>query len=299
MAIKKLVKMKKNFLILLIASMAFLQLMAQPSQTQVKTDFLKNGVTGVEGITIDKEWYKDHYLWKASFRTVLPVKPEDVDGATGVTMVRHMAAYYECTGSICKKTWSGLTHSEYKSIDLPVPANDTLAKMLRAKMMTEPSELVVSMQSKLSFDSIKADEPKIDWVNPKKLQFFAKIYYKERISTPETGVYESLLLVTLERADIKSPFRFSKAKQYFEKTIELARIKNNVGTTKAEPPATIQSNAPVAGAWKPGDKVMVEENGKWYPSTVLYVRNKEWYIHNDAFESKYDMWVEASRIKNK
>lgn len=291
--------MKKYFPILFIAIMASLQLLAQPSQTQVKTDFLKNGVTAVEAIVIDKEWYKDHYLWKASFRTVQPVKPEEVDGAPGVTMVRHMAAYYECTGSNCKKTWSGLTHSEYKGIDLPAPANDTLAKMVRDKMMTEPSELVVSMQTKVSFDSVKADEPKIDWVNAKKLQFIAKIYYKEKISTPETGVYESPILVTLERADIKSPFRFSKATQYFERTMELARIKNNVGPTKAEPPASTPSTPPVAGAWKPGDKVLVEDNGKWYPSTVLYVRDKEWYIHNDAFESKYDMWVGASRIKNK
>ena len=190
-------------------------------------------------------------------------------------------------------------HSEYKGIDLPAPANDTLAKRVREKMMTEPSELVLDMLSKLSFDSVKAEEPKIDWINPKKLQFISKIYYKERITTPETGVYESPLLITLERADTKSPFKFSKATQYFEKTIELARIKNNVGTTKTEPPPTITSTPPVAGAWKPGDKVLVEENGKWYPSTVLYVRDKEWYIHNDAFDSKYDMWVEASRIKNK
>jgi hypothetical protein len=291
--------MKKNFPILFVAIMVSAQLLAQPASTLVKTDFLKNGVTAVEGIVIDKEWYKDHYLWKASFRTVQPVKPEDVDAVAGVTMVRHMIAYYECTGSNCKKTWSDLTHSEYKGIDLPAPANDTLAKMVRGKMMTEPSELVVSMLSKISFDSVKADEPKIDWVNPKKLQFIAKIYYKEKISTPETGVYESPLLVTLERADIKSPFRFSKATQYFERTIELVRIKINIVSSKTEPPPVISSTPPMAGAWKPGDKVMVEENGKWYPSTVLYVRDKEWYIHNDAFDSKYDMWVGASRIKNK
>lgn len=292
--------MKRIFFVLFIAVIVSIQTKAQPSQTQVKTDFLKSGVTAVEAIVIDKEWYKDHYLWKASFRTIVPVKPEEVNGATGVTMVRHMAAYYECTGSNCKKTWTGLTHSEYKGIDLPAPANDTLAKIVKDKMMTEPSELVVSMLSKLSFDSVKADEPKIDWVNPKKLQFIAKIYYKEKITTPETGVYESPVLVTLERADSKSPFKFSKATQYFERTIELARIKNNVGPTKPEPPrSTAPTPPPVVGAWKPGDKVLVEENGKWYPSTVLYVRDKEWYIHNDAFDSKYDMWVGASRIKNK
>jgi len=290
--------MKKNFLIPFIAIIASAQLLAQPSQTLVKTDFLKNGVTAVEGITTDKEWYKDHYAWKASFRTVTPVKPEDAEGLAGVTIVRHLTALYECNGANCKKTKSELVHSEYKGIDLPPPITDELVKIVKDKMWSEPSELVVSMQSKISFDSVRADEPKIDWINPKKLQFIAKIYFKGRISTPETGVYESPVLVTIERTDIKSPFRFSKAIQYFERTIELARIKNNVGPTKAEPPTNTTPTPPVAGAWKPGDKVLVEDNGKWYPSTVLYVRDKEWYIHNDAFEAKYDMWVGANRIKN-
>jgi hypothetical protein len=58
--------------------------------------------------------------------------------------------------------------------------------------------------------------------------------------------------------------------------------------------------APAAsGNWKPGDKVMVEENGKWYPSTVLQVRTNEWFIHYDGYASSYDLWVGPSRIKNR
>jgi hypothetical protein len=48
-----------------------------------------------------------------------------------------------------------------------------------------------------------------------------------------------------------------------------------------------------------GDKVLVEENGKWYPSTVLQVRTNEWFIHYEGYASSYDLWVGPSRIKNK
>lgn len=48
-----------------------------------------------------------------------------------------------------------------------------------------------------------------------------------------------------------------------------------------------------------GDKVLVEENGKWYPATVLDVKANEWYIHYDGYSSQYDLWVNSSRIKSK
>jgi hypothetical protein len=51
--------------------------------------------------------------------------------------------------------------------------------------------------------------------------------------------------------------------------------------------------------FKKGDKVLVEENGKWYPSTVLDTRPGEWYIHYDGYSAQYDLWVGPARIKNK
>ncbi|MBL7700919.1 MAG: hypothetical protein JNM14_01610 [Ferruginibacter sp.] len=64
--------------------------------------------------------------------------------------------------------------------------------------------------------------------------------------------------------------------------------------------AASNSNASAANAaYKTGDKVMVEENGKWYPATVLETKPNEWYIHYDGYSSKYDLWVGPSRIKNK
>lgn len=58
--------------------------------------------------------------------------------------------------------------------------------------------------------------------------------------------------------------------------------------------------SPVASVvFKKGDKVWVEENGKWYPATVLDVKPGEWYIHYDGYSSQYDLWVGPARIKSK
>jgi RNA binding activity-knot of a chromodomain len=293
--------MKKhtNFSLLILLILHGFTTLAQPSQTQVKNDFMKNGVTTVEGIIINKEWYKDHYLWKASFRTILPVKPEEVDGLKGVTMVRHVVAHYECGGSNCSKTWSGLAYSEYKGINLPAPNKEELAVLLKQQMTTDPSKLVRSMSSKVSFDSVKIDDPQVEWINPRKLQFAAKLYYKDNVSYTEIGVIESPLSVTLERPSIQSPLAFRGAYQYFEKNVELARYKANGTTSAPVAVSDVASPTTTAGAWKVGDKVMVEENGKWYPASVLQVRAGEWFIHYDGYDSKYDLWVGISHVKNK
>lgn len=52
-------------------------------------------------------------------------------------------------------------------------------------------------------------------------------------------------------------------------------------------------------SYQKGDKVLVEENGKWYPATVLDTRPGEWYIHYDGYSSQYDLWVGPARIKHK
>lgn len=66
--------------------------------------------------------------------------------------------------------------------------------------------------------------------------------------------------------------------------------------------ATTQTEAakqPPAGnvTFAKGDKVQVEENGKWYPATVLDVMPNEWYIHYDGYSAQYDLWVGPARIK--
>lgn len=62
---------------------------------------------------------------------------------------------------------------------------------------------------------------------------------------------------------------------------------------------TTAATQPAAGSvtFAKGDKVQVEENGKWYPATVLDVRPGEWYIHYDGYAAQYDLWVGPARIK--
>lgn len=201
---------------------------AQPSATQVKNDFMKNGVTAVEGIIINKEWYKDHYLWKASFRTTLPVKPEEVEGLKGVTMVRHVVAHYECSGS-CSKTWSGLAYSEYKGIDLPLPSANELNDMLKKEAAARPELFFRSMSGKLDITEIgvHATEPKYEWVNPKKLTFNAYKKNREEANYTEIALVETPLGITLLRDGMKSPWRISSAVEMRQNLVEISRSNKN------------------------------------------------------------------------
>ncbi len=63
--------------------------------------------------------------------------------------------------------------------------------------------------------------------------------------------------------------------------------------------SSIPAATATASSFKKGDKVLVEEDGKWYPATVLDVRTGEWFIHYDGYSSQYDLWVGPARIKNK
>jgi hypothetical protein len=56
-------------------------------------------------------------------------------------------------------------------------------------------------------------------------------------------------------------------------------------------------SAVAAGNWQPDDKVEVEENGTWYPSTVLKAGDGKWFIHYDGYDPKYDLWVGPDRVR--
>ncbi|MBL7701799.1 MAG: hypothetical protein JNM14_06085 [Ferruginibacter sp.] len=441
--------------VMLVAAIA----RAQPSATQVKNDFMGGGVIAVEGIVINKEWYKDHYLWKASFRTVLPVKPEEVDGLKGVTLVRHVVAHYECTGS-CGKTWSGLAYTEYRGINLPAPSNAEINQFLKNESTANPSSFFRSMSGKFAITEtgVNEKEPKFEWLNPRKLTFKAWKKNYEEVSYNDVALVQTPLTVTLKRDGLKLPWKIDFIQEERESLEEIKRIpksemKNLVAGSdageeskiKAEadrlhvpaPPLFITAEAaasdfytmlfnlsreqfkiyvaqmmnpemrcynckytlngngqpkvdyilknaydgpglfkdqfcmtpsfsiegsavyfknkeaagmdsyimldkvgsyyyinsatlqvskdaatntkfksiscgsndgaagmasetqPKQGGWKKGDKVLVEENGKWYPATVLDTRPGEWFIHYDGYASKYDLWVNISRIKNK
>ena len=433
---------------------------AQPTQSMVINDFRKNGVIAVEGVVINKEWYKDHYLWKASLRTILPVKPEEVDGLKGVTLVRHVVAHYECSGSSCSSTWNGLAYSEYKGINLPLPSAAELNELLKKEATSNPAAFFRSMSGKYGITEIGVNqkESKFEWVNPRKLNFNAYKRNKEEVSYTEVALVETPLLVTLIRDGLKSPWRIDNASEVREYLVEISRSKKtdeaNTGlltgtdaaadarnkaeitrlkvpippkyttaeaaakdaylmlfnlnreqyyyylsmimgpqmrcencqytlngngepkarfiiesaydgngkfidqfcmtssfqiegnafyfknkrndfspdsyfmiekagsyyyinsatlqvskdasvnaSLKAVPcdanPGTIEAAGDPQSGWKTGDKVLVEENGKWYPATVLKTRPGEWFIHYDGYSSSYDLWVGASRIKNR
>jgi RNA binding activity-knot of a chromodomain len=61
--------------------------------------------------------------------------------------------------------------------------------------------------------------------------------------------------------------------------------------------ATTTSGLSATTTFNKGDKVQVEENGKWYSATVLDTRPGEWFIHYDGYSSQYDLWVGPARIK--
>lgn len=275
------------------------QLMAQPQPAQVKTDFTKNGVTAVEDIKSEKTTYKDRAAWNVTLRTIQPVKPEEVGGKTGVTLVRNWNAIYECKGSTCKITRQEQLGSAYKGADIPAPDSKALAGFVQKIMWSEPQMLVNTMQYKSSFDSVKALEPRINWISPKELSYTALLYYSEKQRATERIILESPITVTIKRPDMESDFSFSSAVHVYERSRELGREKIDIGPTKDKGESETDPAPPVAGAWKKGDKVKVEENGKWYPATVLYAKTGQWFVHYNDYDASHDEWVVASRIKNK
>lgn len=96
---------------------------------------------------------------------------------------------------------------------------------------------------------------------------------------------------------------------YFIESIQIAKEKTKEENARfaampcsgsaATSTQTTAATQPAAGnaTFAKGDKVEVEENGKWYPATVLDVRPGEWYIHYDGYSAQYDLWVGPGRIK--
>ena len=49
--------------------------------------------------------------------------------------------------------------------------------------------------------------------------------------------------------------------------------------------------------YKKGDKVEIESSGTWYPGNILELKDGQYKIHYDGWESSWDEWVPASRLK--
>lgn len=48
-----------------------------------------------------------------------------------------------------------------------------------------------------------------------------------------------------------------------------------------------------------GEKIIVEWKNKWYKAIVLKKRRNRYYIHYEGWDSKWDEWVTADRMKSR
>ena len=79
-----------------------------------------------------------------------------------------------------------------------------------------------------------------------------------------------------------------------------ASIKNITCNNTASNTEKSEVSGSAENVWKKGDKVMVEENGTWYPSVILDTKpGDQYFIHYDGYASSYDLWVGKERVKNR
>jgi hypothetical protein len=116
------------------------------------------------------------------------------------------------------------------------------------------------------------------WYN-KKNEIYSRLSFKK-----ENGTY------TIEWLDLG----VEKKKEVSETFLTVECGVNNTSTA-----AIANTDEAKDNEFKVGDKVMVKEGFKWYPSTVLNVRPGEWYIHYDGYDAKYDLWVKKDKIKRR
>ncbi len=53
------------------------------------------------------------------------------------------------------------------------------------------------------------------------------------------------------------------------------------------------------GSYSVGDAVDVNWKGSWYPARVISTGKNKWKIHYDGYDSSWDEWVTASRMRAK
>lgn len=52
------------------------------------------------------------------------------------------------------------------------------------------------------------------------------------------------------------------------------------------------------GKWRPGERIQVEYEGKWYPATIQKAEESFFYfVHYDEFDAEWDEWVTSKRMK--
>lgn len=72
----------------------------------------------------------------------------------------------------------------------------------------------------------------------------------------------------------------------------LTNYKRRAGGEDNTPPPP-----PSSAGYAPGSRVEVQWQGQWYPATILKVDGQKYLIHYEGYESSWDEWVTAERIK--
>ena len=113
---------------------------------------------------------------------------------------------------------------------------------------------------------------------------------KIRIGTPARGYNE----YTLGTGGVYR-LTWSDAKQMWDVTADQQAYNAAVAYNQQNPGynPSKQSNLP----YRLGDAVMVLWKGKWYASTVIQLGKNKVKIHYDNYDSSWDEWVEAARIR--
>jgi len=62
---------------------------------------------------------------------------------------------------------------------------------------------------------------------------------------------------------------------------------------------TGKDTAKAGRSYNVGDKIMVEWKGSWWPASIIAVDGKKWKINYDGYNSSWDEWVTAERIKDR
>lgn len=293
-------------LLFLWAMLLAVSAVAQPNESQIRSNFLKNGTTNVKVGKIVKKWdsRKLKYYWNVDLDKFAPVPPSEVDGLAGVQIKTHVVANYDCNSS-CVLTFSGVTYTEYIGINLPAPTNDELLRIAKDIGKTQPEKLFRSYTAdKLGVDDVTIDNPEVEWIKPRALAYKVKVKFREQVNYTEVAQIEVPVKMYLKRNGLKAPWQFDGAIEGYEQRNELKRMplsegKNTVSSVAQTTPQPTQTPTTTTTQWQKGDKVMVEENGKWYPSVVLDVKPNQWYIHYEGYSSSYDLWIGLERIKGR
>jgi hypothetical protein len=298
---------------------------AQPTKAQVIKRLTHTGVTNVDVVKIEKVWERNKYIWIAHATVTKAVTPEKMGGITGISMIIATSAYYDIGANEPYQVLGSESNAEYIGINLTKPDKKTMEQFAFDAAQNNPRSFFISGgYSILGIESIALTNPNPTFITPMLLTFIADAVYVEELTKSTFQKLKSTATFTLHRTTPTSEWAIKKIemntmesryigdilenKNYPQWRVQTLGHQTNpknpvtINSTSIQStnhastttPSTVATDIPI---YKVGEKVLVEENGKWYPSTVLEVADGKWYIHYDGYSKQYDLWIDSSRIK--